>query len=407
MMSPSLLMVPVAVVVAIVTLRPKLLRAPLWRATVTPLASIIGSGFLVCGPILAHVAGNWAWLAMTALCGAAYLLGAAIRSNIVSVEKLMDSNPPRELVVFERASDLALAFAYFVSVTYYLNLFVSFGLRADDIVDPNLTRWLASGTIVLLGVIGAFGGLMALEGIETSAVGLKLALIAGLIVALAYAGVAALATGQFTLPMPNHTTGAREIGILLGLLILVQGFETSRYLGDAYDTAMRVRTMRYAQLLATAIYVAFIVLITPYFTGTLPEHGGETAIIDMLAPLGSMTAPIIIIAALASQLSAAVADMNGGSGLLSSSTHHRIPMSIGYVAIASVALVITWTADIFEIIVYASKAFALYYTLQAGEAAVIAVRHGERGHWWKAALFGSGVLLGALVLVFGLPAESG
>jgi hypothetical protein len=39
---------------------PRLLMAPLWHATVTPLALIIGSEFLVAGPILAHAAGTLA-----------------------------------------------------------------------------------------------------------------------------------------------------------------------------------------------------------------------------------------------------------------------------------------------------------------------------------------------------------
>lgn len=399
-------MVVVAAAVALVTLRPKLLHAPVWRATVTPLASIIGSGFLISGPILAHVAGNFAWLVMLALCFAAYLLGEAVRSNILSIEPLLEAGDrPRAVAVLEQLSDLALAFAYFVSVTYYLNLFVAFGLRAGDVVDPALTRTVASVTIALLGALGCLGGLQALEGVETRAVGLKLALIVGLLAALAYAGAIAFGSGRLELPMPAHTSGWQEVGIALGLLILVQGFETSRYLGDAYDAAMRVRTMRYAQLLATAIYVAFIVLITPYFTGRLPERGGETAIIDMLAPLGAAVGPLIIVAALASQISAAVADMNGASGLLSSATRHRVPMAIGYVLTAAVALFITWTADIFEIVVFASKAFALYYALQAALALYTSLRAGPDRHLGKAILFALGLIVAIAVLAFGLPAE--
>ena len=136
-MTPSgIVMVVVAAVAALFALRPRLLRAPLWRATVTPLASIIGSGFLVVGPILAHAAGNWAWAAMLALCLAAYLFGAAIRRNILLVEPMLETRPPRTIAVLEQCSDAALAFAYFVSVTYYLNLFASFALRAEQIIDP-------------------------------------------------------------------------------------------------------------------------------------------------------------------------------------------------------------------------------------------------------------------------------
>jgi hypothetical protein len=54
----------------------------------------------------------------------------------------------------------------------------------------------------------------------------------------------ALTARTFTLPVLPHATGFHEIGIVLGLVILVQGFETSRYLGAAYDRPTRVRTMR-------------------------------------------------------------------------------------------------------------------------------------------------------------------
>jgi hypothetical protein len=54
---------------------------------------------------------------------------------------------------------------------------------------------------------------------------------------------------------------------LLGLIILVQGFETSRNLGAHYDGPTRIATKRYAQLLSSGIYFLFILLITPLFRG--------------------------------------------------------------------------------------------------------------------------------------------
>ncbi|MEK9672045.1 MAG: hypothetical protein VW268_06015 [Rhodospirillaceae bacterium] len=38
----------------------------IWRTTVTPLASIIGSGFLIVGPLLGKIVGAWAPAAMAA-----------------------------------------------------------------------------------------------------------------------------------------------------------------------------------------------------------------------------------------------------------------------------------------------------------------------------------------------------
>ncbi|MEJ2119187.1 MAG: hypothetical protein P8Z76_00500 [Alphaproteobacteria bacterium] len=405
MKSTGIVMVVVAALVVLITLRPRLLRARLWRATVTPLASIIGSGFLVVGPILADASGHWAWAAMLALCLTAYLFGAAIRRNILTVEPMLGNHPPRVISLLERCSDFALAFAYFVSVAYYLNLFASFALRADGIIDVTATRWTSSAVIVILGLFGAIRGLSALENIEAGAVGIKLGLIAGLFAGLSLWIGLSLADNTFSLPEVVHDTGVRELQVLLGLVILVQGFETSRYLGAEYDSATRIKTMRYAQLLSSAIYLVFILLITPFFRGELPKAGGETAIIDMLAPLGVVVAPLIIFAALASQLSAAVADMNGAGGLLSAATIGRVPVRGGYVATAAVALGITWLADIYEIIVYASKAFVLYYGLQCSLAAFVAFRRGADFSLVRGMLFVSGTVLSIMVLIFGVPAD--
>jgi len=400
---PSLVMVAVAAMTVIFTLHPRLIRAPLWRATVTPLASIIGSGFLVAGPVLGHTAGNWAWLAMFGLCAVAYLFGSAIRRNILLVEPILANGPPTTIFVLERCSDLALAFAYFVSVAFYLNLLASFGLRGLGIIDVELTRWLSTAIIAAIGALGITKGLGALENLEEGAVGLKLGLISGLLAALVFSSLSALSHHTFALPPPPNEFGVHEVGVLLGLVILVQGFETSRYLGDAYDPRTRVRTMRYAQILSSAIYVVFIFLVTPYLLGRLPTEGGETGIIDMLAPLGVAVAPLIIIAALSSQLSAAVADMNGAGGLIADATVRRLSARAGYAVTAAVAIAITWTANIYEIIVYASKAFVFYYGLQSGLATLIAVRK-DTANRLHAILFALGTLLSIVVLVFGTPA---
>jgi hypothetical protein len=406
MQMSNVIMVGVATVAAVVALRPRLLRSPLWRATVTPLASIIGSGFLVAGPILAHAAGSYAWLAMSALCLAAYLFGAAIRNNIRYLEPMLQSAPPPVIAILERASDFTLSFAYFISVTYYLSLFASFGLRGFDVIDPTMTRIVSSAVILTLGCFGAIRGLRALENIEEMAVGIKLALIAGLLATLAVINSMAVTQSDFALPQLDHAAGQHEIAILLGLVILVQGFETSRYLGDAYSPSTRIRTMRYAQWLSSAIYVVFILLLTPFFTGALPERGGETSIIDLLAPLGVIIGPLIMITAVASQLSAAVADMNGASGLLAGATRNALSMRAGYVATAAVALAITWSASIYEIITYASKAFVVYYALQCCLAAIVATRSGEGRSFALAALFVTGASLCLAVLIFGIPADA-
>ncbi|GJM03152.1 MAG: hypothetical protein DHS20C08_16530 [Rhodomicrobium sp.] len=360
------------------------------------------------GPVLAHVAGNWAWLAMLGLCALAYLFGAVMRFNISHIEPLIASGaPPASITWLERISSFALAFAYFISVAYYLNLLAAFALKAAGIINPELVSWISSFVIIALGAIGSLKGLHALENVEMPAVSLKLALITGLLAGLALTAILEMIEGGVMLSEHNHATGKEEISILLGLVILVQGFETSRYLGDSYPEKTRIQTMRYAQLIATVIYMAFIILITPYFKSDLPVNGGETQVIDMLAPLGSFFAPLIILTALASQLSAAVADMNGAGGLLEDASNHKISVRVGYFSTALIALIITWSANIFDIITFASKAFVLYYGLQSLTAMVALMKvkedHSCLRFSAKMALFSLATLLAIIVLIFGKP----
>ena len=394
----NVVLLAVSALTAYFVFRPRVLRSRSWRATVTPLASIIGSGFLVAGPILADAYGQRAWIAMLALCGTGYLYGAAMRHNIQFVEPDIGQLPPVAATI-ERASRIMLSLAYFVSVAYYLNLFAAFGLRGFGVENEMMTRIVASVTIGIAGAVGLVGGLKWLERVEIVAVGLKLSVIAGVIAALA----AYAAMSHDVWESVERAHGFEQVQVLLGLVILVQGFETSRYLGGEYSSKTRIRTMRHAQLLSTGIYVVFVFLVTHLAHTELPDTGGETEIIDMLRPIGAAAAPLLILAALASQSSAAVADMNGASGLLAETSRQRLSLNAGNLATALVAIVVTWSGNIYEIITYASKAFVGYYALQSLQAALSAFR---RGRILEASLFAVGVLLAIAVVVLGKPAAA-
>jgi len=388
----------------IILFQPRLIKWTQWRATVTPLASIIGSGFLVSGPILSHVSGRWAWAAMLGLCLIGYLYGSVIRHNIRYVEPQLAQNPKRKVLVLERFSEFALVLAYFISIAFYLNLFSAFALRGFDIVDVFWVKVITSGVLVFLGLVGSFWGLNALEKLEEYSVGLKLSVILGLCLALLAVSAMEVKSGGFFWPELQHVLGLGEIQILLGLVILVQGFETSRYLGNAYNAEMRIKTMRMAQWISTVIYIVFIVLATRYFTGELPESGGETEIINLLKPVGVLIAPLLIIAAMASQFSAAIADMNGSGGLLAEASGKRFDARWGYGIAALAALSIIWLADIYQIITLASKAFILYYGLQSLQAILAIVGGKSDVGKWRIAVYIAGMLLAIFVIIFAVPA---
>lgn len=108
-----------------------LARSTDWKATVTPLASIIGSGFLICGPLLAREFGAAALPAMAALLALANAVGGILRFNIFDVEDhaatLALTDP---FALAKRVGQFLLAIAYSISVAYYLKLLAKFVLKS-------------------------------------------------------------------------------------------------------------------------------------------------------------------------------------------------------------------------------------------------------------------------------------
>jgi len=377
-------------------------RSRAWAAAVAPLASIIGSGFLISAPLLGRLMGGYAPLGMAALLLLAAGFGGAVRRNIAHIEG--DAHAPRLARGLDRLSELALVFAYLVSVAYYLSLLAAFVTRLVlGAPHREFGPWIASALIALIAGLGWSGGLIRVIRLETKVVALKLAIIAGFLAALAWGdGQIAFAEGAAALvPLEGHFDLA-TIPVLLGLLIVVQGFETSRYLGEEFDPATRIRTMRLAQIVSAAIYIAFFVLMLPLMPQTL-DVAGETAIIDAAAAVGAILPLMLTIGAVASQFSAAVADAIGGSGLVSELAGHRLRTTHAFPLLGVATIAVVWSTDIFGVIALASRAFALYYMLQCLVAAA-EVRAREGVTLMAVWYFALGCLA-ALALLLGVPAE--
>ncbi|MCF6200586.1 MAG: hypothetical protein L3J42_00415 [Hydrogenimonas sp.] len=374
-----------------------------WAATAIPLASIIGSGFLVIAPILQMSTGNLAPLAMLFLVVLAYLIGSVIRFNIRYVEpKLAAGTLHTAPKALENLSQWALAFAYIVSVTYYLTLFGDFLLRGAGMVDPALSKSVTTAVILFIAFYGQHRGFAFLGRFEA----VKLGIIAGLIAGLVYGNVEAYAEGVWSLPPNSVAPGWHEMQMVLGMLIVVQGFETSRYLGEKFPPSLRIRTMRYAQWISGAIYLLYIALMLYYFKYPLPSEGEDTAIITLSGHIAAILPVMLVALALIAQFDAAVADAQGGNGLLYELSKKRISPSVGYWVIALGGLLIVWTSNVFEVIVYASKAFAIYYALQSAVAALTALKHKDipmrLAKFFAFTLICSAALC---VVIFGIPAK--
>jgi len=171
----NLIVVVSLVAVAALLFSPRLTASPVWRATATPLASIIGSGFLVSLPLLAHDLGSYAVVGMAFLVVFSYLLGGALRFNIVNGEPLFAEGGKGWLGWVESTSHLVLALAYFISVTYYLTLLGAFLLRGIGVTHVLAGKGLTTVVLLAIGLQGFLRGLHGLENIEEYAVGLKLA----------------------------------------------------------------------------------------------------------------------------------------------------------------------------------------------------------------------------------------
>ena len=200
---------------------------------------------------------------------------------------------------------------------------------------------------------------------------------------------------------PPTVKGWAAVTLCFGLLVTVQGFETSRYLGDEYDATTRIRSMRLAQWISTGIYLVYILLLTWSFRVD-DIHLDETAIIDMMAMVAPVLPVMLVAAALAAQFSAAVADTSGAGGLVVEISQQRAKARHAYLMLVVVGLVLTWVADVFEIIGYASRAFAAYYAVESAIAAVSAWRGRRR---LRAAFFALLVLLAVAIAVFGTSVE--
>ena len=372
-----------------------------WKATITPLASIMGSGFLVSAPLLAGTVGSFAVICMAVLLVLAFLVGGAIRFNIRYFEPLENKgHGPAQSIAF--LSRIVLVGAYFISITYYLQLLAAFVLNAGGVKSDLAANGITTGLLLLIGGIGMWKGLGKLESVEKYAISLNLGMIGALLVGLVVYNVQRVIGGTWTLPDVSSTIDFNDIRVLLGLLIVVQGFETSRYLGDEHPAEQRIATMRTAQLISTAIYLVFIGLATVLFHDGLGSD--VTAIIGMTKPVAVVLPLLLSIAAIGSQFSAAVADNSGAGGLIADITRRKLPVRYAYLLILAVTIALTWETNVNQIIAYASRAFALYYALQCAVAFTVAWQKKDLGRRpLHLALFATLVLMCALVFTLGIP----
>jgi len=364
----------------------------------TPLASIFGSGFLVVVPILASAVGPYAVVAMAVVAYVAFLVGTIVRHNISCAEPVLAKGSRRFTVTVERLSDLALVGAYVLSVCLYIHIlstFVLSGLQLDTAFNKSMLTSIVIGAIT---VIGLLGGLKPLEKLEQWALYVTVFILAIMLIMFAVYDVKQfLELRHFVLPEMPERTAWEVATIVAGTLIVVQGFETTRYMGEHFDSSVRIRASRWSQYFSLIIYAVFVALaqpIVPVLNGNYSENSLIT-----LAATASLLLPLpLIVAASLSQFSAAVADTVAAAANMQEVSQKRVNARWGYLFVGVAAIALAWSGSTFEIIALASRAFAFYYLLQCLVALSVCHNYRERARFVFIAL-----ILG-FVLIFAVPA---
>ena len=404
----NVIVVVIAAVVLLFMFHPRLTRSRAWQATLTPLSSIIGSGFLIIAPLLSSVVGTWAPLAVTGIVILAYAIGSVMRFNIMHAEPLLHEREANPLIYkVDLIANAALSFAYVTAVAFYLSLLSSFLLTYLGFENAlTMERALTTTIIVFIATTGYLRGLGGLEKLEAYAMSVQLSIVAALMVGIIVYDYHFLQSEQTLVLEFEQRDWLTKVFMLSGILLVVQGFETSRFLGEKYSAKIRVRTMRRAQLISGALYILSVIVLLP-IVRHLDLTNVQIAEIVTATGLAAAALPLmLIVAAIMSQFSAAVADTVGAGCLASESSRGKITTNLGYVVASVFAVILVWTADLLEIISFASRAFALYYMLQC-IVAIMASRQHYKGmaHRLYSARFATVGSILAFIVIFAIPAK--
>jgi hypothetical protein len=335
------------------------------RASVTPLASILGSGLLIIVPVLERTLGSLSLIGVAGVCAVAWVVGTSVRHCVRVVEPALASEAPDRVTVgLNRTGDAVIVVAYVISVALYLRIMAQYVVGYTDpggsAFRERALACAAVALIVVVAVTRGFAGLDLLDRISLAAVLGLTTVLGGTL--LLHDGRAAFGGALHLPPVPDVGVG-KVLFVLGGIVITVQGFETVQYLGDRYDAETRVWASRLAQLVAASIYLGFVAVATPVM-GLGTADGPDGTLLSITARVAPWLAVPLVLSAVLSQFSAAVADTVAAEGnlrALSRFMHGPTP----YLLTGGAAILLAATAPTLTIVAIASRAFAAYYAIQA------------------------------------------
>jgi len=338
----------------------------------------------------------------------AYSIGGVIRFNIIHAEPLLHDREAHPVIYkIDLLANTTLSFSYVTAVAFYLSLLSSFLLTYLGFEDsPALERTLTTVIIVFIATTGFFRGLGGLEKLEAYSMSLQLSIVAALLIGVFVYDYSFIQTGlPLAFDVPDRDLITR-ICILFGILLVVQGFETSRFLGEKYSAEIRVRTMRRAQLISGVLYIVSVIALLPVVQHLDLANIQVAEIVSATGMAASALPFMLIVAAIMSQFSAAVADTVGAGCLASESSRGKLSTNKGYLIVSVFAIILVWVADLLDIISFASRAFAVYYLLQCIVAIVASRHYYERNvRFLQGVRFTIVASILAVIVIFAIPAK--
>lgn len=340
-------------------------------ATATPLASIFGSGFLIVVPALVAALGRNAPIGMLLVCLVAWFVGSAVRVGIRRIEPIPTGELRGVLLRIEQLSVPTIIAAYVVSVALYLRVLAAYVWNVIGAHSLAQERALVTVIVIVLTGIGMYRGFSGLERIEKISLGVALVLVTALIGAFAVQLAPLLGTSRADFPTMPGWPQVTDLLVLGGLLICVQGFETTRFLGAEYPADVRIRASAWSQVISTAVYLLLTLVATPLMLdrGATTDADGLLDLVRLC--IAVFTVPLVLTAVL-SQLSAAIADLATAVDGTMQVDRVTMPEFSLYAISGAATIAIVWVTSTYGLVALASRAFAAYYALQCCSAAVVA-----------------------------------
>lgn len=310
-------------------------------------------------------------MAIVAVCALAFAVGTAVRSNIVHVEGRDRHSLPGRLGT---ASALTIAVAYAISVGLYLQIMASYAFDYLDVGTLDGQRLVCTIVVVLLVTVGVARGFGGLSRLETFALATTLVIITAVLLSFLVEDLSR--ASDLSLPPAPDSSWFDRVAILGGILIAVQGFETSRYLGAEYSAEVRVRTSRWSQVISSAVYIALVALCLPLMATASGMEPDDTLLGLVERVLPFLVLPLALTGVF-SQFSAAIADLVTAVGNVVDLGRSRIREAPIYLAVGGLAITVVWIFTPLQLVAVASRAFAAFYALQCLNAALTrpALRH--------------------------------